>query len=222
MDKMIFGLLLSVILISFSQIAASQPRCECTASNWIGDCNARISLEGNWIKLRSNTKQCSRIDWYANEDPQTTIVTDGTESEEWLGQDKNPKLSISGCKICKDRNYTESRSRQDGQNSKSNLEQLFSGTWRHNSKNAGNLTINITDGQQFQHTANYGNNGSCEDSGSGSIQDGSLIIKTNGSCRFNIGSGSSVTRNWTWRCWLEGQNVLLCSPGNARPMRFNK
>ncbi len=220
MRKMVFGFLLLVISIYFPQIAKSQSRCECTSSNWVGDCNARISLKGNWIKLRSSTNQCSRIHWYANEDPQITIVTDGSELVEWLGQDKNPNLSISDCKICKDRKYTESRSKQDGQ--ESNLEQLFSGTWHHSSKNAGNLTIDITGGKQFQHSASYGNNGSCKDSGSGSIQNGSFIVKTTGSCRFNIGAGSSISRNWTWKCWLEGQNVLLCSPGSAKPIRYNK
>jgi len=95
-----------LLLFSFyiSSPVSANPRCECEYTGWIGDCKANIELKGNWFKVISNTQQCSRVDWYIDEQPQVTIVTDGADMEEWLGTSKSPQIVIQSCKICRDTN----------------------------------------------------------------------------------------------------------------------
>lgn len=81
---------------------APATRCECSYDNWVGTCQANIEQKNKWITILSNTKQCSRVDWYSDSTPQVTIVTDGAEVEPWLGQNVPGKLSIDSCNICKD------------------------------------------------------------------------------------------------------------------------
>lgn len=77
-------------------------RCRCSSSEWVGKCMATISQERNWITLKTNTPQCARVDWYADEHPRLTIVIDGTDIEEWLGPTPRPRLTITDCNICLD------------------------------------------------------------------------------------------------------------------------
>jgi hypothetical protein len=70
---------------------------------------ATVEKKGYWLKISSNTSRCSRVDWYANERPFISIVTDGVITEEWLGPTQNPKLTIDMCKICKDKMYSTSK-----------------------------------------------------------------------------------------------------------------
>ena len=77
-------------------------RCACGYDDWLGDCSATIERQGGWIRITSNTGQCSRVDWYINGDPQTTIVQDGAESVELLNYPASSNLAIEGCKVCKD------------------------------------------------------------------------------------------------------------------------
>lgn len=77
-------------------------RCRCSSSEWVGKCTATISLERNWITVKTNTPQCARVDWYADEHPRVTIVIDGTDTEEWLGPTPRPRLTITDCNVCLD------------------------------------------------------------------------------------------------------------------------
>lgn len=65
-------------------------RCRCSSSEWVGKCTATIAQERNWITVRTNTPQCARVDWYADEHPRVTVVIDGSDTEEWLGPPRAP------------------------------------------------------------------------------------------------------------------------------------
>lgn len=102
--------LTSIRTIAFAALVAAtlaqaqaQPltRCQCAQDKWVGKCRAKLQQSGNWITITSNTPECSRVQWYAGETPQTTIVTDGVERTEWLGA-KGARLAIESCFICTD------------------------------------------------------------------------------------------------------------------------
>ena len=100
--------LLAALILSGNAQAQSNTRCQCSYDNWLGDCKARVELEGKWFKVMSDEQQCSRVDWYIDGNPQVTIVTDGAEMEEWLGGSESPELAIQSCKVCKDSQYSRS------------------------------------------------------------------------------------------------------------------
>ena len=60
----------------------AQTRCRCSSSEWVGKCTATISQGGNWITVKTDTRQCARVDWYADEHPRLTIVVDGSAADE--------------------------------------------------------------------------------------------------------------------------------------------
>jgi hypothetical protein len=90
-----------VLCINFAN-GQQLTRCQCSYKDGVGDCTAKVSKADRWITVTSNTAQCSRVDWYADGQPQVTVVTDGKETHEWLGQGQNPQLTLQSCKICKD------------------------------------------------------------------------------------------------------------------------
>ena len=105
---------LIILLFLFSPLL-SQPvysltRCQCSYQDWQGDCRAKIEQTSTWFKVVSDTQQCSRVDWYINGEPQVTIVTDGADMVEWLGQSEpqSLNLTIQSCKICKDSQISKS------------------------------------------------------------------------------------------------------------------
>ncbi len=103
---------------------ASAARCDCDYRSWQGSCKATVELrQDNWFVIESDTPQCSRVTWYIDGEPQTTIVTDGSDSTEWLGSGSSPSLAVESCKVCKDAKY------EDRRNQESDAVD-FSGTWR--------------------------------------------------------------------------------------------
>jgi hypothetical protein len=50
----------------------------------------------------SSVQQCSRVDWYTDEAPRLTIVTDGVESVELLSISPNARITVQSCKVCRD------------------------------------------------------------------------------------------------------------------------
>ena len=100
-----------VLLFAFYPVtsAQSQTRCQCSYQYWEGDCQARVEFNGNWFKVVSNTQQCSRVDWFIDEQPNVTIVTDGADMEEWLGQGQPSSITIQSCKVCRDTQFSVSK-----------------------------------------------------------------------------------------------------------------
>lgn len=158
-------------LLAATSVAAQQQgltRCQCSYEHWVADCKASVELRGNWFKVTSSTQQCSRVDWYANENPQVTIVADGAEMEQWLGQSPNPKITIQSCKICRDANYAGAGARPPepgGQQPPVTAQPVssFQGNWQGSERNIFGIsnptkvTITVT-GNQMRGTWQTGKN----------------------------------------------------------------
>lgn len=129
---MVRSLLLSMLAVLSAPVISAETRCQCDWNNWHGNCVAEAHIQGDWIKFKSSTQHCSRITWYAGPDPQTTIVTDGVETEQWLGSTELKKVSIESCKVCTDAmypdGYTETPT-SDNQQTSVNSSSPFHGTW---------------------------------------------------------------------------------------------
>ena len=80
-------------------------RCQCDHRNWIEQCDASIELGSKLFEMRSNTNQCSRVDWRLDGNPHMTIVTDGVEIGSWFSQSSNPQAVIESCYVCTDSDY---------------------------------------------------------------------------------------------------------------------
>lgn len=98
-----FALLVAMLLpLVVYPALAQESRCQCSYTDWIRDCKATLSKADKWIRITSDTQQCSRVDWVAEGQPQVTIVTGGVETQEWLGQNQSPAMVVQSCKVCKD------------------------------------------------------------------------------------------------------------------------
>jgi hypothetical protein len=130
-----FKSIFAAIFFLFFCVTATQAqaRCQCSASDWEGDCRASIKLKKKNFIITSNTDQCSRIDWYIDGNPNVTIVTDGVEVEEWLGQSSSPNLAIQSCKICKDMDNLFLSDSKDSsfsdRSTKPDLQETVNGCW---------------------------------------------------------------------------------------------
>lgn len=79
---------------------AQASRCDCNQN--MGSCIANVSVSGKWLKLRSSSEACSKIDYSINGDPKTRTITGGEETDEWLGRTPVKEISVDGCQICFD------------------------------------------------------------------------------------------------------------------------
>ena len=98
---------LLLLIFAFVSQANAQTRCECEYDDWVDDCDAEFERKGDWILFKSDTEQCSRIDWYTDSQPRLTIVEDGKETVNLTGIPSSAEISIASCKVCKDRMYSE-------------------------------------------------------------------------------------------------------------------
>lgn len=105
-------------------------RCDCEKK--LGACTAQIKQQGDQILISSSVPQCSLVVFHADGTPQVTNVTEGISSQVWLGQNKNPQLTIDSCTICKDENYPDERSPDSSSSSadSGSNEQDLNGLWR--------------------------------------------------------------------------------------------
>jgi len=158
---MLIGSLLSVPAVALGP-------CDCTVSGWIGTCVADLEVtRETWVKVRTNVpKTCSRVDWYADNDPQMTVVIDGAEIEN-LAPRKPTTLTVQSCKICKDLRTDRVTSDQEPQGPLSNpagsesasLESLVIGVWTGQGTNkTGTHPIRMTierQGQELKGTLTF-------------------------------------------------------------------
>jgi len=81
-------------------VLADSSRCNC--SQIVGTCRATIQFRTNRILIESSRLECSKVTWYTNGQPRTSIVLDGEENIEWLGSTP-PSIEIQSCEVCVDR-----------------------------------------------------------------------------------------------------------------------
>ncbi len=101
MSSHILRNLVSVSILSLATLpAAAEWRCDCTQT--VANCNATVTLEGNGITVRSDRKECSRVDYIVEGQPFVTVAVDGQGQEAWLPQTSTPQIVVRSCNVCRD------------------------------------------------------------------------------------------------------------------------
>jgi hypothetical protein len=94
-----------VLTLGLTACTAALADARCNCSSKVGQCDARVKLEGNRLLISSSVPQCSMVVFHADGQPRVTTVTDGISSEEWLGPSTSPRLEIDSCAVCQDRSF---------------------------------------------------------------------------------------------------------------------
>jgi hypothetical protein len=95
--KFFYSLILTILTTTLSLTAVASTNCDC--SKLLDQCGAAISPAGSNIQIRTNTKRCSQVTWYADDIAHNTVVVDGKNLEPSSFKSK-PFLSVGSCKIC--------------------------------------------------------------------------------------------------------------------------
>jgi len=88
------------LCLSITESAESAVPCDC--SRVVGDCGARVTLDGTTLVIQSSKPQCSKVTWYADDVQRSTTVVGGRAVEEWLGESADPVISVENCFVCVD------------------------------------------------------------------------------------------------------------------------
>ena len=91
-----------LVCLFLSTIANAESAVPCDCSRVVGDCGARVTLDGTTLVIQSSKPQCSKVTWYADDVKRSTIVVGGRAVEEWLGESADPGLSVENCFVCVD------------------------------------------------------------------------------------------------------------------------
>jgi hypothetical protein len=166
------------------------PPCDCTAAGWVGECSATLQIKGTWVKVFTNTQQCSRVDWFVDDEKisQMTIVLNGAEVEDF--SPKKPKsVVVQSCKICKDNriqrpSHSDSSIPQVGDSQRRQTPSRIAGIWTGNAQNSMGynqqivLRVSQRQGSQIQVVSEGKTSGtSWSESGEGSF-DGKIARYT--------------------------------------------
>ena len=95
--KLFNSLILTFLTSTLSLVSVASTSCDC--SNLLDQCGAAISPAGSGIQIKTNTKRCSQVTWYADDIAHNTIVVNGKNREPSSFKSK-PFLSVGSCKIC--------------------------------------------------------------------------------------------------------------------------
>ena len=91
------SLFLATITAITSLSTFASTNCDC--SKLLEQCGAAISPAGSEIQIRTNTKRCSQVTWYADDEANSTVVVNGKNREPSSYKSK-PFLSVGSCNIC--------------------------------------------------------------------------------------------------------------------------
>ena len=95
--KFFYSLILTMLTTTLSLASVASTNCDC--SKLLDQCGAAISPAGSDIQIRTNTKRCSQVTWYADDIAHNTVVINGKSLEPSSFKSK-PFLSVGSCKIC--------------------------------------------------------------------------------------------------------------------------
>ncbi len=96
---------LAILAPALEQVAVAQVTCQCEYDDWVGECRAEFERQGDIIILKSDTEQCSRVDWYTDAQPRLSVVVNKHLAQELLGIPSNAEISISSCNVCRDSRF---------------------------------------------------------------------------------------------------------------------
>ena len=95
--KLFNSLILAMITTTVSLASVASTNCDC--SKLLDQCGAAISPAGPDIQIKTNTKKCSQVTWYADDEVHSTVVVDGNNREPSDFKSR-PFLSVGSCNIC--------------------------------------------------------------------------------------------------------------------------
>jgi len=91
---------LVLALAATGSVGAQQWRCDCT--NIVDTCSANVESRGSYLDIKTNMKQCSRVDYFVDGLPFVSVVVDGEDRQDWLARTTNPKIIVQSCQVCRD------------------------------------------------------------------------------------------------------------------------
>ena len=90
----------TIAACGWSAVTHAQPRCDCTSI--VDTCNADVTVRGSFIDVKSDTRQCSRVDYFVDGLPFVSVVVDGEDRQDWIARTGNPKVLVQSCQVCRD------------------------------------------------------------------------------------------------------------------------
>ena len=91
---------LALALASVGAIEAQPPRCDCTSI--VDTCSANVEAHGSYLDVKTNAKQCARVDYFVDGQPYVSVAVDGEDRRDWLARTSNPKIIVQSCQVCRD------------------------------------------------------------------------------------------------------------------------
>src|SRR5215471_6338467 len=91
---------LLLALAGAGSVDAQQWRCDCTSI--VDTCTANVESRGSYLDVKTNAKQCSRVDYFVDGLPFVSVVVDGEDRQDWLARTTNPKIIVQSCQVCRD------------------------------------------------------------------------------------------------------------------------
>jgi TonB family protein len=91
---------LVLALASVGSIEAQPLRCDCT--NIVDTCTANVEAHGSYLDIKTNAKQCARVDYFVDGQPLVSVAMDGEDRRDWPARTASPKIIVQSCQVCRD------------------------------------------------------------------------------------------------------------------------
>ena len=90
-------LIATFVIAAGSMTASASTSCDC--SKLLKQCGANIKAAGSDIQIKTNTRQCAQVTWYADDVAHDTVVVNGKHVQPSKLRSK-PFLSVGSCNVC--------------------------------------------------------------------------------------------------------------------------
>jgi TonB family protein len=90
----------TMVLAFCSATASAQWRCDCTTI--VDSCTAEVSIQPNWVDVRTDDAQCSRVDYFIDGLPFVTLVVEGEARQDWIATAGDARVVVQSCQVCRD------------------------------------------------------------------------------------------------------------------------
>jgi len=91
---------LVLALVSAGSIGAQPLRCDCTSI--VDTCSANVEAHGSYLDVKTNAKQCARVDYFVDGQPFVSVAVNGEDRHDWLARTSSPKIIVQSCQVCRD------------------------------------------------------------------------------------------------------------------------
>ena len=91
---------LVLALASAGSIGAQPLRCDCTSI--VDTCSANVEAHGSYLDVKTNAKQCARVDYFVDGQPFVSVAVNGEDRRDWLARTSSPKIIVQSCQVCRD------------------------------------------------------------------------------------------------------------------------